>query len=166
MGDSTPARPGAAPPLQLPSEAGATTPRLSPAPAATPASAGGRPAAAGDEAAPPLPAAPLPPPPAALAVADQWVHVSLRLMNWAWLQQSVVLKATTPLHALKRLLVERHGRLASLVLHLGEVAPETEMRDEAKSLHAYGLVGGAHADVAAAPPQVIYYDFLPYHADE
>ena len=71
---------------------------------------------------------------------------------------------TTPIFAVKKRLVERYGRMASLSLFTDIESAEGEITDDRLTLQECGIEGGPAGDV---PPSVtLYFDYRPFAFDE
>jgi hypothetical protein len=118
---------------------------------------------------------------------DMYVILDLKLVNFSYLDFKLLVKTTTPVHLIKRQLVERHGRMSELHLFKGGVSAETEMVNgscapllaykcvqrvmaisialaDAYTLAEYGVVGKKKSD--NPDTLVIFYNFIPHaHSD-
>jgi hypothetical protein len=76
------------------------------------------------------------------AFVQEYVTIHFKLVNWSFLDFSMeVCINTTKLYSLKRKITERHGRISNLRVYHGSVQPETELKDEMKTLEQLGMQG-------------------------
>jgi hypothetical protein len=61
------------------------------------------------------------------APAELYVQLDFKLVAWSFLDWRILVKTSTPLYALKRSIVERHGRMAELHIYKDQVLPENEL---------------------------------------
>jgi len=95
---------------------------------------------------------------------SSFVQLDMKLQNFQSLEFKPVINTASPLLVLKRLLVDRHGRLSELHIYRGHVSAENELLDDAKSLAEYGILGKPKGEV---PDTVaLCYNFVPYSADD
>jgi hypothetical protein len=65
------------------------------------------------------------------APAELYVQLDFKLVAWSFLDWRILVKTSTPLYALKRSIVERHGRMAELHIYKDQVLPENELSNGA-----------------------------------
>lgn len=89
-----------------------------------------------------------------------------QLRNWSFsgLAFKVRLRVDTPVFAIKRKIVERHGRLSKLTLYKDAETPDCEILNDRLTLAELGILGRPLHD----PPEVVilHYDFKPFAHDE
>ncbi|CAM9187274.1 unnamed protein product [Discosporangium mesarthrocarpum] len=95
---------------------------------------------------------------------DNWVTLDLKLLNWKYLDFKYCVRTKTHVFTIKKMLMERHGRITDLVLCKGSFTEANELSDEMLTLEDYG-VQGAPKDM---PPVTVplFYDFKPEKYDE
>ena len=79
-----------------------------------------------------------PPPPPDL---NNYVALSLKLMNWKFMDDSTVVTDETHLFTIKKKLEQKHGRMKQLVICKDSYAERNELRDDMKTLKDYGILG-------------------------
>ena len=101
-----------------------------------------------------------PPPPPDL---NSYVALSLKLMNWKFMDDSTIVTDETHLFTIKKRLEQKHGRMKQLVICKDSYAERNELRDDMKTLKEYGILG---AQKPAEPaPITLFYEFKPLDHD-
>ncbi|CAM9533547.1 unnamed protein product, partial [Choristocarpus tenellus] len=96
---------------------------------------------------------------------ERWVTLDLKLLNWKYLDFKHRVKTSTHIFTVKKMLMERHGRVTDLVLCKGAFTEANELSDEMLTLEGYG-VRGAHKDADPPVSVPLFYDFKPVSYNE
>ena len=101
-----------------------------------------------------------PPPPPDL---NSYVSLSLKLMNWKFMDDSTIVTDETHLFTIKKRLEAKHGRMKQLMICKDSYAERNEMWDDMKTLKEYGILGAQKPNEPA--PITLFYEFKPLDHD-
>mmetsp|Transcript_14024 Transcript_14024/g.23327 ORF Transcript_14024/g.23327 Transcript_14024/m.23327 type:complete len:148 (+) Transcript_14024:98-541(+) len=110
-------------------------------------------------------------------IKENWVNIQFKLLNWSFMNFSMMFRENTRIFTLKKLLQERHGRIDDLKLCFHAFNETNEIKDEMMTLKECGLKGvpleppeleeGADpatqikAEDIVVPSIILMYDFKP-----
>lgn len=99
------------------------------------------------------------------------IRIEFKLLNWKYMNFSMVLKEDTYIFSIKRILREKHGKIDDLKLCFHAFTEANEVLDEMMTLRDCGLrghlVGGAitpeekELEDKSIPIVPLFYDFKP-----
>ncbi len=89
-----------------------------------------------------------------------YIRVNLKLVNWTFDNQTVILRATSPLYSLARRVIEKHGHVKELTFYKGQVNQTNIMSQMDSTLASYGFEGASTTEEAKTVN--VYYDFKPH----
>lgn len=89
---------------------------------------------------------------------DGWVKVNLKLVNWTYDNQTVVIRTNKTLYSLARIIKDKHGNVNELKMFKGSLT--NEMEDFDATLAELGFEGADNKEDAKSTN--VYYDFKPF----
>ncbi len=103
---------------------------------------------------------------------DNYVLLDFRMLTWKYLNFSMKFRDDTHIFTIKKLLAERHGRVADMQICFNAFSEANTIRDEMLTLKDCGLTGrqpemmknsNGHwvIDEASIPVTQVFYDYKP-----